>query len=142
MQQLTYRETLGELSDDAWMGAVWAALKTCKHFPVPAELYDLALDHAEAASTERIRLAAVARNQEIAEMDQRALTDGRTTEEERAEKKRLYDEMVAATLVRLRSHTTGPQRDGDGTWRHEDRAYGNKRIADGHWKAEGEDEDG
>lgn len=137
-----YQETLGELSDDAWLGACKTALKTCTHFPMPAELYDLALDFAEAASTERIRLAAVARNQEIAAMDQRALTEGRITEEQAAQNKQKYDRGVADTLRKLRVANADARSVGDGTWRHEDRAYGNKRIAEGHWKVEGEDEDG
>lgn len=135
-----YQEMLGELSDEAWLGACRTACKTCKHFPMPVELYEMALDYAEAASTERIRLAAVARNQEIAAMDQRMLAEGAITEEQRAASQRAYDEMVAATLTKLRSHNPGPRRDGDATWQHEDRAYGNKRIADGHWKVEGEDD--
>jgi len=136
-----YQDTLGELSDEAFIGACKTACKTCKHFPMPAELYEMALDYAEAASTERIRLASVARNQEIADMDRRMLTEGRMTEEQVAENQRRYDEMVAATLKGLRAHNPGPRRDGDATWRHEDRAYGTQRIADGHWKVEGEDED-
>jgi hypothetical protein len=138
---MIYRQTLDELSDDAWMGAVWSALKTAHHFPVPAELHELALDYAEAASTERIRQAAVARNQEIAATTQKMLVEGRITDEEAAENKRRYDRMVSDTLKTLRVANASPRPAGDGVWRHEDRAYGNQRIADGHWKVEGEDED-
>jgi hypothetical protein len=132
---MIYRETLGELTDDAWLAGCWAALATCTHFPMPVELRELAEGAAERASVARTAIAEQNRLAAGQADIRRLLTAGTVTEEQAAANQARYDRMVSDTLKAIREAGQRVQRERRADWLHERQANRNRRIADGHWDA-------
>ena len=92
-----YRDALDELSDEAWLLACRAAVRTCVHFPMPVELRELAEAEAERSMDERHRaneqrlLVAAASGATL------QLTAGTVTPEQAAERAAWYSTMVERT---------------------------------------------
>lgn len=124
-----YREALGELSDDAWLGACKAAVRSCRHFPVPAELLELADDYADAASRERVVAAERRRIDAAIDHGQRLLTAGVVTEDVAAERRERLAAMATETLAAIREGgAKAATRDAD-FWRVERKRRRGRRRA-------------
>lgn len=89
-----YREAMGELSDAAWLAACRSAIRTCTHFPVPAELIALAESAAEDAYRHRIMAEAQPRPY--------LLPSGEISEEQAAANRERLAQMTAETLAAIR----------------------------------------
>lgn len=98
-----YAAALGDLSDEAWLGACRAALRTCRFFPVPAELLELAEAAAEEAQRGRLRAMEDARLRSAIMDGQRLLAAGVLTEEMAAANRERYAAMAAETLAAIKA---------------------------------------
>lgn len=130
---VVYADLLGDISDTAWLAACREAATTCRFFPVPAELTELAEAFAETAYLERVEAINAERLAESNERARHLLTTGAVTEEDAAAKRELMQRQVADMARHLREVNANARRPQRGDWQHEDRAVGNQRIADGHW---------
>jgi hypothetical protein len=92
-----YHEALAELSDDAWLLACRAAVRACIHFPMPAELLDLAGMEAERSMNERHLVNEQRRLQSATVGADHLLTAGTLTPEQIAERKAWYDNLIRET---------------------------------------------
>ncbi len=117
-----YREALGELTDAAWIGACKAAIRSCKHFPVPAELLELAEAHAERTIYERVAAAEQQRANAAMVQGQKMLAAGVITEEQIAERQARLAEMAAETKRAIQAGgSKAAQRNPAEFWRGEKR---------------------
>jgi hypothetical protein len=132
---MIYRETLGDLSDAAWLAGCWAALATSTHFPMPVELRDLAEASADAVYHERVTATEQQRIGAAHADIRRLLTAGTVTEEQAEQTRTRYDRMVSDTLLAIREAGERTRRDRRHEWLHERHASRNRRIADGHWES-------
>jgi hypothetical protein len=127
-----YRQTCGELSDEAWLAACTVAVRTCEFFPMPVKVLAFAEAFAEATVTQRIDHAETQRIAAGQEQARHMLTAGVVSEEDAAARREQIQRRVADTAKLLREiNANQPKRQG--SWRHTDRAIGHQRIADGHW---------
>ena len=120
-QTALYREALGELSDEAWLGACKAAIRFCKHWPVPVELAELAEAHADATSRERIADADQRRIAAATDHAQRLLTAGVITEEQAAERRERLAALAAETMAAIRAGGVKAAAKGADFWTGEKR---------------------
>jgi hypothetical protein len=97
-----YGDVLADLNDAAWLGACERALGTCKFFPVPAELRELAEDVADTTMRERLTVTDQARITTANQHGQRLLTAGVVTEETAAERRERFAAMAAETVTAIR----------------------------------------
>jgi hypothetical protein len=104
-----YGEALADLNDWAWLGACQQAIATCKFFPLPAELRELAEEHAERVVYERL---ATTQQQRVAQLEaagQRMLDAGQLTSERVAENAEAFAELSAAARDAMRPPTDTPE---------------------------------
>jgi hypothetical protein len=133
--RMVYRQACGDLTDAAWLGGCAAAVRTCKHFPMPVELRDLAEAHAEADYQDQVTSAEQRRIGTVHADIRRLLTAGTVTEEQATANRDRYDRMVSDTLKAIREAGQRVRQSQRADWLHERQANRNRRIADGHWDA-------
>lgn len=92
-----YHDALSDLSDDAWLLACRAAIRTCVHFPMPAELLSLAEVEAERMMAERHRANEQKRLAASTSGATLQLGAGTITPEQAAERAATYAEWVEQT---------------------------------------------
>lgn len=129
-----YGEILSDLSDEAWLSACRAAVRTCKHFPVPAELIDLAEAAADTAYQERITAVERQRINTATVDGIRLLSAGSIGEEQAAANQQRLSRMAADTLKTIRENGQRAQEESRRAWLHERHAARHQRIAEHHWE--------
>lgn len=136
--RLLYRDALGDLTDAAWLAGCAAAVRQCKHFPVPVELRDLAEAAADATWREQMTGVEQARLRAATEHGQRLLTAG-TVDEAHAERNRQRLARLASdTLLTIRRAGDRTRQERRREWLHEQQAARHRRIADGYWQDDGD----
>jgi hypothetical protein len=98
-----YREACGELSDAAWLGACRVALRSCTHFPVPAELLAFVEEGADTANQERAMMLERARLDQAITDTNRLLAAGTVTPEQAKQNQERYEAMFAETMAAIKN---------------------------------------
>lgn len=131
--RLLYREALGDLTDAAFLAGCAAAVRTCRHFPVPAELRDLAEQEADAAYRDGIQAHEQRHLLAAAQHGQRLLTAGVVDEAQAERNRQRLARMAGDTLRAIRAGGERARVEGRRQWLHERQAARHRRIAEGHW---------
>lgn len=125
---VVYADLLGGLTDTDWLAACRQAATTCKFFPVPAELLEIASEIADRLCYERLARLDQARHEQAITDTNRLLSAGTVTEEQAAANRERYAAKVAEAVAAARAGgQKAAQRDSD-FWSSGQRRRGRRRM--------------